>query len=73
MTRFNYFYLIRINSLCSYVIPLTSIWKLAKDATNYIPINMICLTQTSRKILEDGDVIIFPVVLITPKALRPIV
>ena len=32
--------------------------------------NMIGLAQTSRKILEDSDVLIFPVVLITPKALR---
>ena len=28
--------------------------------------NMIDLSQISRKILEDGDVPIFPVVLITP-------
>ena len=37
-----------------------------KDAPNHVPMNMIGLSQTSRKILEDGDVPIFPVVLITP-------
>ena len=31
---------------------------------------MIGSDQTSREILEDGDVSIFPVVLITPKALQ---
>ena len=41
-----------------------------KDATNYVPMNMIYLAQTSREIIEDGDVLIFPVVLITLKALR---
>ena len=32
---------------------------------------MIGLAQTSHEILEEGDVPIFPVILITPKALRP--
>ena len=42
-----------------------------KDALNHILMNMISSEQTSREILEDGDVPIFPVVLITPKTLRP--
>ena len=41
-----------------------------KDAPNHIPMNMIGSAQTSRKILKDGDVPIFPVVLITLKALQ---
>ena len=41
-----------------------------KGAHNHVPMNMIGLAQTSLKILEDGDVLIFLVVLITPKALR---
>ena len=44
---------------------------MAKEAPNYIPMNMIGLAQTSRKIIEDDDILILPVVLITPKALRP--
>ena len=32
---------------------------------------MTVLAQTSRKILKGGDILIFPVVLIIPKALRP--
>ena len=44
---------------------------MVKDAHNHIMMNMIGLAQTSREILKDGDVPIFPVVLITPKALRP--
>ena len=42
-----------------------------KDAPNHIPINMIGLAQTSREILEGGDILIFLVVLITPQALQP--
>ena len=41
-----------------------------KYAPNHIPMNMIGSAQTSREISEDGDVLIFPVVLITPKALQ---
>ena len=33
--------------------------------------NMIGFAQTSREILEDRDTLIFPVVLIILKALRP--
>ena len=40
-----------------------------KDAHNNVPMNMIGPVQTSREILEDGDDPIFPVVLITHKAL----
>ena len=52
------------------VIPLTYTWKMAKEAPNHIPMNMIGLAQTSCKILEEGDILIFPVVLVTPKDLR---
>ena len=39
---------------------------MVKDAINDVPMNIIGLAQTSRKILKDGDVPMFPVVLITP-------
>ena len=39
---------------------------MVKDAPNHVLMNMIGLAQTSRKILEDGDVPIFLLVLITP-------
>ena len=42
-----------------------------KDAPNYVMLNMIGLAHTSREIIEDIDVLIFPVILITPKYLRP--
>ena len=42
-----------------------------KDSPTHIPMNMIDLAHTSREILEDGDILISPVVLITLKALRP--
>ena len=38
---------------------------MAKDAPNHILMNMLGLDQTSREILEDGDILIFPVVLIS--------
>ena len=41
---------------------------MVKDAPNRIPVNLIDLAQTSREILDDGDILIFLVVLITPKA-----
>ena len=44
---------------------------MVKDTPNHISMNMIGLAQTSREILEDGDILISPVVLIAPKALRP--
>ena len=46
--------------------PSPPTWEMVKDAPNHVPMNMIGLAQTSRKILEDGDVPIFPLVLITP-------
>ena len=49
--------------------PSPSMCKMVKDAPNYVPMNMIGLAQTSRKILEEGDVLIFPVVLSTPDSL----
>ena len=44
---------------------------MVKEAPNHISMNMIGLAETSRKILEDGDILIFPVVLVTTKDLRP--
>ena len=41
-----------------------------KDAPNHVPMNIIGLAQTSCKILEDGDVPIFLVVLSTPDSLQ---
>ena len=43
-----------------------------KDDPNHILMNIIGLSHTSPEILKDGDILILPVVLITPKALRPI-
>ena len=37
-----------------------------KEATNHVPMNIIDLAQTSRKIIEGGDVPIFLVFLSTP-------
>ena len=39
---------------------------MVKDAPHHISTNMIGLAQTSRKTFKDGDILIFPVVLITP-------
>ena len=39
---------------------------MVKDTPNHIPMNMIGWSQTSREILEDGDILMFLVVLITP-------
>ena len=39
---------------------------MVKDAPNYITMSMIGLAQTSRKRLEDGDILIFPAILINP-------
>ena len=44
--------------------PSPSTWKMMKDAPNHVPMNMIGFDQTSREILEDGDVPVFLVVLI---------
>ena len=44
-------------------LPTPSMWKMVKDAPNHIPMNMIGLAYTSRKILEDGDVSILLVVI----------
>ena len=46
-----------------------STWKMVKYYPNNVQMNMIGLAHTSRGILEDGDVPILPVVLITTKAL----
>ena len=45
--------------------------EILKDTPNHILVKMIVLSHNSRKILKDGDILILPVVLITPKALRP--
>ena len=66
----NYSLLIPSNYLYSDVPPLISTSKMVKDALNNNPKNMIGPDQTSREILENDDVPIFPVVLITPKVLR---
>ena len=50
--------------------PSPSTWKMVKDAPNNVSMNMIGFDQNSRKILEDGDVPIFPVVLSTPDSLK---
>ena len=44
----------------------TSMWKVEKDTPNHVTINMIGLAQTSGEILDNGDVPIPPVFLITP-------
>ena len=43
---------------------------MVKDAPNHGPMNIIGLAHTTHKILEYGDVPIFPVVLITPDSLK---
>ena len=50
--------------------PLPYTWKMVKDTPNHFPMNIIGLAQTSRKILEDYDILIFPVVLSTPDSLQ---
>ena len=45
--------------------PSISMWKMVKYAPHHVLMNMIGLAQTSRDIIEDGHVPIFPVVLIT--------
>ena len=47
-----------------------STWNKVKDAPNHVPMNMIGLAQTSRKIIEDVDVPIFRVVISTPDSLQ---
>ena len=46
-----------------------SMWKLVKDAPNHIPMNIIGLAQTSRKMLKDSGVPIFLVFINTPDSL----
>ena len=50
--------------------PSPSTWKMVKYTPNHVLTNMIGLAQTSREILEDGDVTILPVVLSTPDSLQ---
>ena len=50
--------------------PSPSTWKMVEEAPNHVSMNMIGLAQTSREILEDGDVPIFPVVLGNPDTLQ---
>ena len=51
--------------------PSPSMGNMVKDVPNNFPMNIIGLAQTSLEILEDSDILIFTVVLITPKALLP--
>ena len=67
--KYNSLFLIPSNHLRSVVLPFAPTWKVVKDTHNYVPMNMIGLAQTSREILEGGDFLIFPMVLIPPKAL----
>ena len=50
--------------------PSPSTWKMVKDAPNHVPMKIIGLSQTSREILEDSDVPIFPVVISTLGSLQ---
>ena len=40
-----------------------STWKMVKNDSNNVQMNMIGLALTSRKVLKDGDIPIFPVVI----------
>ena len=51
--------------------PSPSTWNMETDTPNHVPMNMIGLAQTLREILEDGDVPILPVVLVTPYSTHP--
>ena len=44
---------------------------MVKDTPNHTLMNIIGLSHTSREILEDGGILIFLLVLIAPKTLRP--
>ena len=59
------------NYLYSDDITLTSTWKIVKNPPNHIPMNMIGLDHTSREGTKDGDILILPKILITPKSLQP--
>ena len=50
--------------------PSPSTWKVAEDSPNHVIMNMIGLSQTTRKLHEFSDVPIFPVVLITVDPLQ---
>ena len=39
---------------------------MVKGTPNHIPMNIICKEQTSHEPLEDSNILILPVVLITP-------
>ena len=51
--------------------PSSSTLKMVKEAHNHVTMNMIGLSQTSREILEDGNLRIFLVVLITVDSTHP--
>ena len=51
-------------------LPSPSTGNVLKDSPNHVAMNMIGLSQTSREILEDGDIPIFPVVLSTMNSLQ---
>ena len=50
--------------------PSPSTWNMVKDAPNHVPMDMIGLAQTSREILDDGNVPIFLVGISTPDPLQ---
>ena len=50
--------------------PSPSTWKMVEEAPNHVSMNMIGLAQTSREILEEGDVPILLVVLINTDSIQ---
>ena len=51
-------------------LPLSSMWKMVKDAPNHVMMSMIGLAQTSREILEDSDVPVLQLGISTPDSLQ---
>ena len=50
--------------------PSPSMCNMVKDSPNHVPMNMIGLAQTSHEIIEESDVLTFPVVLSTTDSLK---
>ena len=59
--EFHSLFSIHFNYLALMFFPSPSTWKMVKDAPNHVLVNMIGLAQTSREIIKDGYVPIFPV------------
>ena len=51
-------------------LPSPYTWNMVKYDPNYVPMNMIGLSQTSREKIEDSDVPILPVVISTMYSLQ---